>query len=167
MMWLIAFNGLSRGILGDGSGREIAAFALLIALNLIAVYRMYDLLRRINEMTKQKSQLQPLLLSGFAVFLLIQSLVVQASLGAASPVLTLIFGLTAICWILYGFIKRNNIARICGLVIVCVAVVKLFVLDLHNLETTLRIISYFTGGVVLLAISFTYQWFSKRLEPIN
>lgn len=44
------------------------------------------------------------------------------------------------------------------------AVIKLFVLDLQNLDTIWRIVSYFAAGIVLLAISFTYQWFNKRLE---
>jgi uncharacterized membrane protein len=41
---------------------------------------------------------------------------------------------------------------------------KLFLLDLSILSEGYRIISYFAFGIVLIAISFVYQYFSKRLE---
>jgi uncharacterized membrane protein len=75
-----------------------------------------------------------------------------------------LFGLTALGWVLHGFNRRNSVTRVGGLSMALFAVVKLFVLDLQGLTTTWRIVSYFTGGIVLLAISFTYQWFNKRLE---
>jgi len=79
-------------------------------------------------------------------------------------VLLLLFGLTALGWVVFGFIRRNSVTRISGLAMSFFAVIKLFVLDLYGLETFLRIVSYFTGGAVLLAIAFIYQWFNKRLE---
>ena len=105
-----------------------------------------------------------LLVSGFAMLLAAQNLVVQLSLEASSLILTLLFGLTALGWVVFGFVKRNGVTRIGGLAMAFFAVIKLFVLDLHGLGTTGRIVSYFTAGIVLLTISFTYQWFSKRLE---
>jgi len=163
-IWLIIFNAMSRGLIGEGSAYEVGAFIFLIALNIIAVCSINDLLRYLFSLSKRQSKAYPLLLSGFAVFLLTQNLVVHLSLQASSPILTLIYGLTAMGWIVFGFLKRNNVARIAGLALIFIAVFKLFVVDLRGLDTAWRIVSYFTGGIVLLAISFTYQWFNKKLE---
>ena len=75
---------------------------------------------------------------------------------------TLVFWLSALTWIFYGFAIKNNVYRVSGLVLALFSVFKLFVFDLHGIEPHLRIISYFVGGAVLLAISFTYQYFIKK-----
>ncbi|MDR2568696.1 MAG: DUF2339 domain-containing protein [Oscillospiraceae bacterium] len=166
VFWLLGFNSGSRNLTDGGLAVVIVVFALYIIVNITAVGWVNDLLRFLSGMRKLSLGWYPLLVSGFFVLMVSQNLVVQLSLKASSLILTLIFGLTALGWVLFGFAKRNGAARICGLSMAFFAVVKLFVLDLYGLETTGRIISYFTGGIVLLAISFSYQWFSKRLELI-
>ena len=86
----------------------------------------------------------------------------EYALDASSLLLTFIFGITALGWVVFGFVKRNWLTRIAGLCMAFFAVAKLFILDLNGLDTTWRIVSYFIGGIVLLAISFSYQWFNKR-----
>ena len=143
---------------------NVVAFSLFVIVNIISIAWINDLLRFSCGAHKLPLTWYPLLLSGFVVLLVTQNLVVQLQLEASSFILTLLFGLTAFAWILFGFIKRNGVARIAGLSMAFFSVIKLFVLDLHHLGTTGRIISYFAGGLVLLTISFTYQWFSKRLD---
>ena len=175
---LILYNAGAQGLYSvgtDASGAALAsaiaagilsitAFALYIAVNIVAVMWLNDLLRFLSGARRFPVELQPLIVSAFAMLLAAQNLVVQLSLRASSLTLTLLFALTALCWVVFGFVKRNSVTRISGLSMAIFSVVKLFVLDLHGLETTLRIVSYFTGGIVLLAISFIYQWFSKRLK---
>jgi uncharacterized membrane protein len=72
--------------------------------------------------------------------------------------------LAALAWIIFGFVRRFVFIRRFGLVLAIFAVVKLFVLDLTGLTQGFRILSYFALGVILIAISFVYQYFSKRLE---
>jgi uncharacterized membrane protein len=105
-----------------------------------------------------------LLVSGFAVVLLAQNLTARLHLGPSSLILTLLFGLTALGWVLYGFLKREALMRRCGLILAFCATFKLLVLDLSSLDTTLLVIAYLTGGAVLLGISFTYQYFSRKLK---
>ena len=166
---LLFFNGLYLGVAGlyglDYWGLVLAVtvFVMFILVNVAAVGWVNDLLRYLNKIRRLSVGPYALIVSGFAVFLIIQNLVVQFDLRASSLVLTLIFGITALAWVISGFIKRNNVMRVGGLSMAFFAVLKLFVLDLYRLETTARIVSYFVGGIVLLAIAFSYQWFNKRL----
>ena len=160
---IVVFNARASGLLDGGAAADVVIFTFFIVVNIIAVFWINDFLRFFVKLRKLSVEWYPLLISGFAVILLTQNLVVQLSLRASSLILTLLFGLTALGWVLFGFTKRNSVTRISGLVLVLVAVAKLFFADLSVLETTWRIITYFTGGVLLLAISFTYQWFNKRL----
>ena len=162
-IWLILFNAGANGMTDWNMTMSIAAFALYIIVNFIAIGWINDLLRFMMKLNKLPAGWYPLLISGGTVLLIVQNLVVQLSLGASSLILTLIFGIAALGWIVFGFTKRNSTTRIGGLSMTFFAVIKLFVLDLHGLGTTGRIISYFIAGIILLAISFTYQWFSKRL----
>lgn len=156
-VWLLHMN--TRGLAGGA-----AALALYVVVNLAGAAWVNDLLRFMAGLRKLPLAWYPLLISGFAVLLAAQNLVVRFSLEAESLLLTLLFGLTALGWVLFGFLKRNGLTRVSGLAMSFFAVLKLFVLDLRGLDVTWRIVCYFTAGAVLLAISFTYQWFSKRLS---
>ena len=152
-----------RGLDYWGLVWAITVFVLFILANIGAVGWLNDLLRSLTKMRRLSFGAYALIVSGFAVLLLIQNLVVQFDLRASSMVLTLIFGLTALAWVIYGFVQRNNVIRVGGLSMTFFAVAKLFILDLYRLETTARIVSYFVGGIVLLSIAFSYQWFNKRI----
>jgi uncharacterized membrane protein len=161
-LWLLSFN--ARGLQPGTAVVDITAFALFIIINIIAIGWINDLLRFLCGVRRLPPVWYPLLFSGFAVLLAAQNLVVQLSLRPQSLILTLLFGLTALGWVLYGFIRRNGVTRVSGLAMSFFAVLKLFVLDLHGLDTVWRIVCYITAGTILLAISFSYQWFGKRLS---
>lgn len=164
IIWLVGFNAFSRGLTDGGGSVATIVFVLYIIINLTGVAWVTDTLRFLAGLRKLPLQWFPLLVSGFAMFLASQNLVVRLSLKPSSLILTLAFGLTALGWVIFGFVKRNKITRLSGLSMAIFTVLKLFALDLHGLDTIWRIVSYFTGGIVLLAISFAYQWFNKRLE---
>ena len=65
---------------------------------------------------------------------------------------------------MFGFARRYVFIRRFGLGMAALSVVKLFLVDLASLTEGYRILSYFALGVTLIAISFVYQFFSKRLE---
>ncbi len=78
--------------------------------------------------------------------------------------ISIIYAVTAFVWIVLGFVKRFTLIRKFGLGLSIFSVVKLFLLDLSDLTEGNRIVSYFALGISLIAISFVYQYFSKRLE---
>jgi uncharacterized membrane protein len=82
----------------------------------------------------------------------------------SNVVITAILAATALGWIIFGFTKRYQYIRLSGLGLSFLAVIKLFVVDLNFLSAGMRIVSYFMMGIALLAISFIYQHFNKKLE---
>jgi uncharacterized membrane protein len=65
-----------------------------------------------------------------------------------------------------GFVRKNKVVRIGGILLLLLAISKLFFYDLWSLGTLYRIISSISLGVVLLAISFTYQRYKDKIKGI-
>jgi len=141
--------------------------AVLVIANLVGLFAAHDLLLRLTLGRKLGVEWYPICISAFFVFLLSQNLIVSFDLSFNSVVLTVIFAATSLFWVLFGFIRRYQYIRLFGLGLSFVTAIKLFMVDLTYLGDNMRIISYFSLGVVLLAISFLYQYFSKRLERIS
>jgi hypothetical protein len=106
----------------------------------------------------------PLSVSGYSVAVLTQNLIVQFGLSFSSAAISIIYVLTALAWIVYGFRRRYAFIRRFGLGLAVLAVIKLFLIDLASLTQGYQIVSYFSLGITLIAISFVYQYFSRRLE---
>jgi uncharacterized membrane protein len=79
-------------------------------------------------------------------------------------VISIVYVLTALGWIIFGFARKYSFIRKFGLGLSILTVIKLFLIDLASLTQGYQILSYFTLGVTLLAISFVYQYFNKRLS---
>lgn len=74
----------------------------------------------------------------------------------------------SVLWALYaslltgvGIIKRLRGARIAGIVLLGATVLKVFLLDLSSLRTFYRIISFIVLGLLLLAVSYSYNRFKQ------
>ena len=71
----------------------------------------------------------------------------------------------ALAQIVPGFASRNRQAlRWQGLILMGVAIVKVFLFDLSFLSSFYRIVSFFALGLVLLGVSFFYQKMSARRD---
>jgi len=70
--------------------------------------------------------------------------------------LTLAWGVEALVVLALGFLLPERVFRWYGLGLLLVCVIKLFALDLADVETFYRILSFIVLGVILLAISFAY-----------
>jgi len=144
----------------------VIAMAILIVVSLLSVLIVYNLMRKRIMANKHNAGREwiPLIVSTYFVIVLTQHLIVQYQLAFTSTWISIIFMLTAFGWIIYGFIKRYSFIRKFGLVLSLLSVAKLFIIDLAHLTQGWRIISYFALGLTLVAISFVYQYFNKRLE---
>lgn len=92
----------------------------------------------------------------------------QTTRSAPGPALSAIhieeaFSYSAL-WIIYGaalitvgFLKREAFLRWQGIVLLCVAALKVFFVDISALDRGYRIAAFIVLGIVLLAVSFFYQ----------
>ncbi len=79
----------------------------------------------------------------------------------------------SIFWLIYsiillvvGIVGKHKGVRVGGLILLSVAILKLFFYDLWSLGTLYRIISSISLGVVLLSISFAYQKYKDKIKEI-
>lgn len=140
---------------------------ILILANLLAVFAVNDLIKGIVTEGKLKIEWYPLLISAFFVILLTQNLTVQLGLEFSNMAFSIIYAVTAFLWIVFGFVKRYTLIRRFGLGLAILSVVKLFLIDLSYLTVGYKIVAYFALGISLVAISFVYQHFIKKLENID
>lgn len=70
-------------------------------------------------------------------------------------------GLGAVVW---GMVRRSPKARLGGLALLAVAIVKVWTYDLSELEQTARALSFVALGLLLLAGAFAYQRFMPEEE---
>lgn len=70
-------------------------------------------------------------------------------------------GLGAVVW---GMVRRSPKARLGGLALLAVAIVKVWTYDLSELEQTARALSFVALGLLLLAGAFAYQRFMPAEE---
>jgi hypothetical protein len=143
----------------------VLGVAILAGIGLLSVLALREFMRMTVTGRKTSIEWYPLAISGYALIVLTQILITQFGMSFTNAAISIIYVLAALVWIVFGFTQRYSIIRKFGLGLVFFAIIKLFLADLRNLTQGYRIISYFALGTTLIAISFVYQYFIKRLEP--
>ncbi|MCL2035559.1 MAG: DUF2339 domain-containing protein [Oscillospiraceae bacterium] len=165
ILWLFGLNDMGSPYYGEVPIIvTILGSAALVIISLLSVFAMRDLIKMIVMGRRLGVEWYPLIISAYFVIILTQNLITQYNLSFESAWISIIYVLTALAWILFGFAKRYSFIRKAGLGLALLAVVKLFIIDLAALTQGYRIVSYFVLGITLVAISFVYQYFNKRLE---
>ncbi|TYQ14577.1 UNVERIFIED_CONTAM: putative membrane protein DUF2339 [Acetivibrio alkalicellulosi] len=139
----------------------------LAMIALLSILALRDLVLCLVLDKKLGIQWYPFIVSFYFVVILTQNLITQYNLVFNNAVISIIYLTTALIWITFGFIKRYAFMRRFGLGLSILAAIKLFIIDLSFLTQGYKIVSYFVFGITLLAISFVYQYFSKRIDTIN
>ena len=142
----------------------VIATIILALVSLVSVFAVHDLVKLIVMERKLGVEWYPLIISTYFVVMLTQNLITQYNLSFASAWISIIYVLTALAWIVFGFAKRYSFIRKFGLGLALLTVIKLFIIDLSNLTSGYKILSYFVLGITLVAISYVYQHFNRRLE---
>ena len=145
-------------------GITIAGTVILLVLGILSVLALRDSIKLIIVKQKTGNEWYPLIISGYFVIILTQNLIAQFNLSFSNAAISIIYVLTALAWIVFGFARRYSLIRKFGLGLAILSVIKLFLIDLARLTQGFQIISYFALGITLIAISFIYQYFNKRLE---
>jgi Predicted membrane protein (DUF2339). len=144
---------------------QIIGSFVIVIMGFLSLFALRELIKCIVMDKKLAIEWYPLTISAYFVLILTQNLMTQYSVDFSSVSISIIYVLIALFWIIFGFIKRYILIRKFGLGISLLAVAKLFIIDLAFLTQGYRIFSYFVLGITLIAISFVYQYFNKRLEP--
>ena len=71
--------------------------------------------------------------------------------------LSAFWGLTGLATIVYGLVRAQRAARMAGLALLGLAVAKVFIFDLSQLDSIYRVLSFLALGLLLLAGAFAYQ----------
>jgi len=137
---------------------------LLLITNAIALIAVNDIVKFFVAGKKLGIEFYPIIVSAFFILILTQNIMVQFQLQFSNMVISLIFAVASVLWIVYGFVRRYTYIRRFGLGLAMFSVVKLLLLDLWNQTAGHRIILFIALGAALVIISFVYQFFVKRLE---
>jgi hypothetical protein len=171
IIWLFVNNGINKPVASGylrtttpDIGITVIGTIILAVLCLLSLLAMRDVMKIIVTQRNKGIEWLPLVVSGYFVIVLTHNLIAPYNLSFSSFIISVIYVLAALAWIIYGFTRRFAFIRRFGLALAIFAVVKLFLVDLYNLTSVYRIVSYFALGIILIAISFVYQYFSKRLE---
>ena len=145
-------------------GIALLATLILLAVGGIGAFAVYDLSRRMVLDRVMGIQFLPLAVSAYVVILFTINLIQVYHLQFSSFWISVAYVIAALLWTILGFVKRYALLRRFGLGLALLSVTKLFLIDLATLTQGFRILSYFILGAILVAISFVYQYFNKRLE---
>jgi uncharacterized membrane protein len=163
IVWLFILN-FTRYDIGD----NYVIVAIILALvNLLSVLALADMLHHHFKRSTLRSEWLPFLLSCYFMVILTQQFLVFYEVPFAGMSISLVYAGLALAWCIFGFIKRFTFMRRLGLGLTLAVVSKLFLIDFWNLTQGYRIITYFALGLALLAISFVYQHFTKKLEKLK
>jgi uncharacterized membrane protein len=164
---LLNFNSPVSGALNNVPFAISALGTLeLLVVSLLSILALRDLILCLVIERKFGIEWYPFIISLYFVLILTQNLIIQYGLEFNSGVISIIYIITALAWITFGFIKRYVFIRRFGLGLSMLAVAKLFIIDLSFLSQGYKIVAYFAFGVTLIAISFVYQYFNKRIDSI-
>jgi len=164
LAYSVISNPIDDVIIGHPTDVVIIATVILVAVQSIGIIAIYDLTRRAVAEKLMGRQYLPLIVSSYIILVITVTLTLDYGLSFASFWISSAYVVTALVWTILGFVRRQAVLRHFGLGFALFSVVKLFVFDLAFLTQGFRVLSYFIMGGVLVAISFVYQFFHRRLE---
>ena len=145
------------------SGGGIAAVIAYCAVNIASVLAALDMALRIKSLAPKFARAVGLATSFYGLMTITVVLGVNGWAAFTSCIISIAYLLTAAAWIGIGFAKRNALLRRFGLALALFSSAKLFLFDFSGMDAVGRTLMFIGFGVTLLAISFTYGCFEKRL----
>lgn len=165
MMTALIYLGLSYFVYRIEGQISLLYTLIVMTLNILLLIVLNMLLRGWRERRIGISIIGPVLLICYGLFNTTGLLHYFFYIGFETMSMSIYYVVIAFLCIGYGFKKPFAPVRYLGLVLSILATGKLFIFDLHDLEHPIfRILSYFAFGMILIAISYMYQHFSKQLE---
>ncbi len=119
--------------------------------------------KRLPKLVPVASAIQSVMIVAgvFGVWLLMHRLVAQVNSGF---LITISWSLLAFIVLAAGFLLRERAYRLLGLALLVISVARVFSVDVWQLDTLYRILSFLVLGVVLLALGFLYNRFADLVR---
>lgn len=137
---------------------------LLVFINILAVILLSGGVSRLINKYRLPAWIYTAVISVSSLLLITTVLMHQFNVQFSNVLISALYIAVACALLLIGFKKRYTVVRAGGLVLILAALAKLCFVDTHALNSAWKIGAYFAFGAVLIAISFFYQQFSKKLE---
>jgi hypothetical protein len=141
-----------------------AAFVAMVGFNALAFFIVRDLLKQLVDKKGMNWELVPLGLGLYLLGNINAFLIVQFHLGELNFIISFVFLLLSLAYIIYGFVCKTIYLRRLGLGLALTGTAKLFLYDLAYLEALGRIVAYFGFGIMLILISYIYQRVKNSME---
>jgi uncharacterized membrane protein len=78
--------------------------------------------------------------------------------------LTVTWSLLALAVFVLGFALQARLYRLAGMIFVTLAIARVFLVDVWQFDTLLRIVSFLVLGAVLLVLGFFYNRWTEKLR---
>ncbi|WP_078555606.1 DUF2339 domain-containing protein [Alkalihalobacterium alkalicellulosilyticum] len=161
---MTTFNPVLEPTISQNTFYHYLALGLLIAFNVFVILSSKDLIVMYLRKNYHSIEFFPLIIGLYLLGNITTFMVVQFRLDIESLVISIIYLLMAISFILYGFKRQFVYLRRVGLALSLLSTTKLFLFDLTFLTQGSKIVAYFCFGITLLAISFIYQKVSNKID---
>ncbi|MBC7766259.1 MAG: DUF2339 domain-containing protein [Hyphomonadaceae bacterium] len=157
--------GLNMGMQVYETGNPTLAYfsiALLVLFNIFVFLNFKDLAYRFLKTKQFSFEIFPPMVTIYLLGVITSIIVFQfPRLAEMNLLFSLLYLVSAFIAIIFGFVKKFMLMRRFGLALTIFATAKLFIWDLRFLPTEGKIVSYFAFGIILIAISYLYQRFTK------
>ncbi len=81
--------------------------------------------------------------------------------------ISVLWTLFSIALMVLGFIKNGHTLRMISISLFAITIFKVFTMDMKNVSTPFRIISFLVLGLVLIGTSYLYYRYRERIVPIE
>lgn len=142
----------------------VIGIILLIAINIcIEVYFANSVKAIINRFSAPV-WIYVIAISLSTLMLITSVMMSQFNVKFSNVIISAVYILVACILLFVGFRRNFTVVRIGGLILILCAFAKLCFVDTLHLDSGWKIAAYFAFGAILIAISYVYQKFNKRLE---
>ncbi|MCL2838468.1 MAG: DUF2339 domain-containing protein [Oscillospiraceae bacterium] len=161
LLWLFGFNSMQY------QNNVWQLLAINGAAQIVAMIAINDLFNLFSAKMRE-NPVKIVILSAYFLIVTTQTMMVQGDIAFYSAVISIMYAVLALAWIVLGFALRNKVMRLAGLFLSMAAVAKLLIIDVWGASSEMRIISLVSLGVILITISLVYNKLSKVIaEPTN
>lgn len=136
---------------------------IYVIVNAISVLCVLDMSLLIQSAAPKFGRAVGLVVSFYALMAVTVVLDSAQWLPFTSCVISILYMLTAAVWIVVGFVRLNALLRRFGLALALFSSAKLFLTDFSGLGAMGRTLMFIGFGITLLAVSFTYGYFERRV----